>query len=48
MGIFIQVVITVHTFVAPHLVVAAYAKSMPHSSISSLLGLLCSYALYTQ
>jgi hypothetical protein len=36
-----------HSGVAPHLIIAAYAKSMPHSSMSSLLGLLCSKALYS-
>src|SRR3972149_10786286 len=42
----IQSVITSHTFVAPQLVAAAYVKSMPYSSFSSRLGLLCSDALY--
>src|SRR3990170_3722966 len=46
LSLFIQNVITSHTCVAPRLVVAAYAKNTPHSSPSSRLGLLCSYALY--
>jgi hypothetical protein len=40
-----QGVITSHTFVAPSLKAAAYAKSTPRFSASSLLGLLCSDAL---
>src|SRR3990170_7590591 len=46
LSLFIQSVITLHTCVAPRLVVAAYAKNTPHSSPSSRLGLLCSDALY--
>jgi len=42
----IQSVITSHTCVAPRFIVEAYSKNTPHSSPSSLLGLLCSDALY--
>lgn len=44
--VIIQAAITLHPIVAPHLVAAAYAKSMPRASISSLRGLPCSDGLY--
>jgi hypothetical protein len=44
----IKGVITSHTVVAPRLKAAAYAKSTPRFAASSLLGLLCSDALYKE